>query len=392
MLRRFTVHLVAAVAGVGVLAVCSETNSPVPRSTAQPSASELPAVGARGFTIMTRNLKFGGSLTEFAGSTDPVPVRWAKLWADVQAFDFPERAGTFAREIAETSPALVGLQEVPLFRTQTPSDGGTTPATGVLMDFLSILEDSLAARGLSYRVAAVNATTDVELPMLVAGTIDQYVDLRYIDRDVILARNDVATDDPNGAKYAARISLTLPDGTRVRSERGWVSTRATLGGVMYRIVSTHLERGTGSLVGFNEAQATELITILRPETLPLILVCDCNSPAGQSAPRSYGWLVAAAEDGGGGFLDAWPEANPFDAGYTARLPDNLVGPANLTERLDLILVRQGFHAAPAAGIVGGVHAVVIGEEPDDLTPSGRWPSDHAGVVATFRMPKALGSR
>jgi hypothetical protein len=238
MLRRFTVHLVAAVAGVGVLAVCSETNSPVPRSTAQPSASELPAVGARGFTIMTRNLKFGGSLTEFAGSTDPVPVRWAKLWADVQAFDFPERAGTFAREIAETSPALVGLQEVPLFRTQTPSDGGTTPATGVLMDFLSILEDSLAARGLSYRVAAVNATTDVELPMLVAGTIDQYVDLRYIDRDVILARNDVATDDPNGAKYAARISLTLPGGTRVRSERGWVSTRATLGGVVYRIVST----------------------------------------------------------------------------------------------------------------------------------------------------------
>jgi hypothetical protein len=55
-----------------------------------------------------------------------------------------------------------------------------------------------------------------------------------------------------------------------------------------------------------------------------------------------------------------------------------------------VLVRYGFHASPNAGIVGGVHADVAGEELDDRTASGRWPSDHAGVVVTLHTPKAVG--
>jgi hypothetical protein len=53
---------------------------------------------------------------------------------------------------------------------------------------------------------------------------------------------------------------------------------------------------------------------------------------------------------------------------------------DLTQRLDLVLFRDG-------GSEDGLCALdadVVGEELDDRTPSGLWPSDHAGVVATLR--------
>ncbi|MEU6069315.1 MULTISPECIES: hypothetical protein [Streptomyces] len=30
---------------------------------------------------------------------------------------------------------------------------------------------------------------------------------------------------------------------------------------------------------------------------------------------------------------------------------------------------------------------LVGNEQSDRTPSGLWPSDHAGIVATLRVPK-----
>jgi len=36
---------------------------------------------------------------------------------------------------------------------------------------------------------------------------------------------------------------------------------------------------------------------------------------------------------------------------------------------------------------GGVHATVVGDESADRTPSGLWPSDHAGVVASLTLSR-----
>jgi hypothetical protein len=49
----------------------------------------------------------------------------------------------------------------------------------------------------------------------------------------------------------------------------------------------------------------------------------------------------------------------------------------LTKRVDLVLTRSGFET---------VSADVVGEEPADRTQAGLWPSDHAGVVTTLRLP------
>jgi hypothetical protein len=48
-------------------------------------------------------------------------------------------------------------------------------------------------------------------------------------------------------------------------------------------------------------------------------------------------------------------------------------------RIDLILFR---------GFAGVDNMKVFGDLPSDRTPSGLWPSDHAGVVATLRGPKS----
>jgi hypothetical protein len=47
-----------------------------------------------------------------------------------------------------------------------------------------------------------------------------------------------------------------------------------------------------------------------------------------------------------------------------------------------VLTRGGFDT---------VDADVVGEESTDRTPSGLWPSDHAGVVATLALPETRNS-
>jgi exonuclease III len=79
-----------------------------------------------------------------------------------------------------------------------------------------------------------------------------------------------------------------------------------------------------------------------------------------------------------GFVDAWKRANPRDPGYSCCGPADLHGPETLTERIDLVLVRSR-----GRGIMGPVTAELVGTA---QTPEGLWPSDHAGVVATFGIP------
>jgi len=59
-------------------------------------------------------------------------------------------------------------------------------------------------------------------------------------------------------------------------------------------------------------------------------------------------------------------------------------------RIDLILVRPALGRDPFRG---PVHAAVMGAELADRTPSGVWPSDHAGVWSRFQLQRSqLASR
>src|SRR5919197_4370801 len=164
-----------AVAATAILAV------PVARAE-QPH----PFAADRQVTVMTQNLYLGTDLNPiFAAPT--LPALFSAVgagWAQVQSNDFPARAQAIADEIAAARPDLVGLQEATLYRTDVPPDGSATPAETVAYDYVQLLVDALAERGLSYEPVSVFTGTDAELP---AGLPPQ-LDIRLTDRIVVLAR------------------------------------------------------------------------------------------------------------------------------------------------------------------------------------------------------------
>jgi len=88
---------------------------------------------------------------------------------------------------------------------------------------------------------------------------------------------------------------------------------------------------------------------------------------------------------GAGFNDSWTEAGTGD-GFTCCQADNLLNTSSqLSSRVDYVL----FRAAPAPdGVVTSMNASdadVVGDDSADRTPSGLWPSDHAGVVTTVML-------
>lgn len=127
------------------------------------------AGGHRSATVMTRNLYIGGAVEPFFApgvTLAQIPAMATTLWRQVQATDFPQRARTIADEIEAARPALVGLQEAPLWRTQSPGDAflpSGTPATEVAYDFLDILLAELRSRDLDYRVVQVHQNVDIEV-------------------------------------------------------------------------------------------------------------------------------------------------------------------------------------------------------------------------------------
>lgn len=387
-----TRQIAAAFTALAVISCADAARTTAPTAVAASAATSpapatmLPNGGSRALTVMTRNLYLGAEIFGVVqGDPSGIPLRVTQAWQHIQMMNFPERAGRIAEEIAAASPQLVGLQEVPLYRIDPTGDavyGGTHPATMVALDYLTTLQGALAARGQCYNVAASNLLTDVELPAVVSVNPLQFIDIRYTDRDVILARCDVPTSDARSGVYAARLEFTVGP-TTIPALRGWASTLATVGDVTFRFTDTHLE--TDGSPAIQVAQANELLGVLASESKPIVFVCDCNSAADGSQTATYGLLT-----GTGGFVDAWTEAHPRDPGYTSSLPDGYFTAPQLTTRIDLVLTRYGFGASPNAGTVGGVHADIVGETPAERTPSGLWPSDHAGVVARFNMPKAVG--
>src|SRR5262249_20114901 len=117
------------------------------------------------------------------------------------------------------------------------------------------------------------------------------------------------------------------------------------------------------------SQARELLTGPTCTPLPVILVGDFNSRADGTGTATYSLLRSA------GFDDAWSQTHPKEPGNTFGHDANLRNTTvNFNQRLDLVLSRGDLRA---------LDADVVGDELADRTPSGLWPSDHGGVVATL---------
>ena len=330
-------------------------------------------------SVLTRNLYLGAALEPLASALTPEDLQMlaGAVWNDVQRSRFPERAVGLAAEIAQTQPDVVCLQEVSLYRTQSPGDwqsGAVPDASEVQLDFLEILLGELEKAGLSYRTVTVGTNADEELPARVDGAL---IDVRLTDRDAILVRSDVNAEA--GPMMIFPTALIAPvggaGGTTLKFLRGFVTADVTIGGKTVRVINSHLE--VGALNGrTQEQQARELMAAVAPYKGATILAGDFNSPPGGAGTKSYDIIT---KDSGlpHPFLDT---AVVHDNAGGLGLPiggtcciDIFSENATAGTRLDLILYGAGMQP---------VNAMVVLPQ---KTSGGLWPSDHLGYFAQLSI-------
>ena len=332
-----------------------------------PSAARGNATSAaeRRFTVMTYNLYLGADLGPlFVAPPGPgLVAAAAAVYAQMVGTNFPERAEVIAREIAEESPAMVGLQEVALWQTAPLSDPTQLQPT---YDFLATLLSELEERGASYEPVATNVNFAGALPIS-ATTLASFT-----DHDVILARSDLPTSElklsnPTSHTFLAKLPLAI-GGVAIEVPRGWSSVDVKFRGKSYRFVNTHLEAFSPLI---RTLQAQELVAWMSGSPLPVVLAGDLNTLRGDLAD-AYGIFLAA------GFVDVWVETMPGDPGHTAGQAANLLNfPSLLDHTVDYVMHNEDPFVD---GVIGS--GEIIGEEVADRTLSGLWPSDHAGVAVT----------
>jgi hypothetical protein len=206
------------------------------------------------------------------------------------------------------------------------------------------------------------------------------------DRDVILARTNVVTSPVavpgcrtsfDGCNYQVYVPLASPIGT-INIERGFVVVDAQTPTAAVRFVITHLEVPELPLV-VQAAQATELVSTLAAlpnyQNLPVIIAADINSAPTDLPVVSNGQIIVPPylQFAAAGYLDSWILRPGQPIGLTCcQAPNLLNADSQLFKRVDVVLTSV---------MPSRVHANVIGLDEEDRTPSGLWPSDHAGVVA-----------
>ena len=341
---------------------------------AAPVASAEPPSAAAELTVATRNLGLGVDLDALLTVESESDLRRVagELLETARAHPYDERVGAIADEVAATDPDVVALQEAAVVRTRAPGDDGETPEPAeTVVDLLDRLSAALDERDLDYRVAGSTVTTDAELP---ADGEDGRVDVRVRDRDAVLVREDHETGGVRTGRYDTGVTVGLPGADRrVTLARGYCLVDVSLDAGTVTVASTHLE---STAIPVRLGQALELRDAL-PSDGPVALGADLNSGPGTTTV-AYDALTDR-------LADAYATLRPDADGYTCCQAESMRnGESLLEERADAVLYRAPLDPTAVER---------VGEDPDDrvdATVGGEsvevWPSDHAGVVATFELP------
>jgi hypothetical protein len=360
-------HLLPFLAAAAA-AACAEQGTLEPRREGVLAASTK---AASQITVMSRNMYVGADidpvLQAFVGG-DPAQIQAALqvAFAELQRTDFPTRINGIADEIGRNRPSVVGLQEVYQLHVAPGVIGPGSPQLDI--DFLAALQQALAARSLPYVLAGLNTLTDVTL----------------FGGAVILTDHDALLIDPAhvaaaGPADAHIFAVNLGDLTPLPFPvlRGYLTLPALVDGVPTLLVDSHTESGNGA--GFTylrslQAQELAVVAGLAPNA---ILMGDLND-----TPDSplYQELAAA------GLTDTWVAMRPGVAGYSCcELPDLSNHNPVLDQRIDYVWTK-GF-AGPSGRPQGQI--TLISDNSSGLLAGAFgsvWPSDHAGLVATFLLP------
>jgi endonuclease/exonuclease/phosphatase family metal-dependent hydrolase len=175
-------------------------------------------------------------------------------------------------------------------------------------------------------------------------------------------------DQSGSASFRNNLTFSTVAGS-LTFTRGYNVADFTANKRSFRLVNTHLEAFSSF---YRSLQAAELLTgALGNTTQKQVMLGDINSdPSDIDGSNPY-YLFAGA-----GFADSWTQANPYNAGLTCCFGELLDDPdaSVFDSRIDVVLTRNASEAAKRARIYG--------TDPDNRTPSGLWPSDHAGLSST----------
>lgn len=364
-------RLPVALAAVLAFTACKENMPFAPSSDGGNWMSEQRVGAPAGeITVMSQNLYVGADVDlviRALGTPDPADDFPALLFAieTVGKTAAPARIEAIADEIARARPHAVGLQEVSEINIDLRPLG--VPAF-VSQDFLAMLRDALARRGLNYTVAATSDNIDVSL---VSGLV------RLKDHDALLVDADrVTVSAASGQAFAVNLGPVAPGISLIR---GWVWARTSVNGRAYTFATAHTEANlAGAPPGLVEqiraAQVGEMVATLAADER-VVLIGDLNDRPGSPM---YDVLTTS------GYTDAWAALRPGVQGLTccheADLSDAV---ADFNQRIDYIFTR-GF-AREDGKLFGQIDR--YGEVPADRLagPASRiWPSDHVGLVAALR--------
>jgi endonuclease/exonuclease/phosphatase family metal-dependent hydrolase len=400
-LRRRGLSALAAVTGLALAAALAPGAgaAPPPGRTAGPPVS-VPGKAATpraAFDVATYNVYLGADLNPLFGASDFVDLvgRAGQVYAAMEATDFPERAEAIADLLAEEAPDVVGLQEVARWATapgniQTP----TAPFT-VTYDFLDILLKELAERGVPYEEVATNENFNGTLPISLGGAPPLFPSstwASFTDRDVIVVRSglperrlSVDESSVRERNFSPEATLVIPTGVPQAPffpvPRGWSSVDVTVKGSTFTFFNTHLEAfndPTEEFGFYRNLQAHELADEVEDSAYPPIVVGDINSrpPCDGFNTEAYEILIDA------GLVEVWPEVHPSEpcarASFTSGQAADLLNTESLLDhRIDTIMFDPRAFTALQADVIGE-------EQQDRTTPTGLWPSDHAGSTGKLR--------
>jgi endonuclease/exonuclease/phosphatase family metal-dependent hydrolase len=309
--------------------------------------------------IMTQNMDQGSTLAAIV--TAPPQDFLAAVQTTIQnilASKPAERAAAMAREIAKERPDIVGLQEAAILRT------GSSPSTSVVrMDLLQSLLDELEKLGEHYFVVALVPGLDAE------ASIPGF-DAHLTIRDAVIARRraGILLIQVQVENFQTNLTFSTPIGPIV-DKRGWAAIDIMVRGRAFRFVTTHLDADSSAI---QQAQVHQLISDAGNTGLPTVFAGDFNANASNPLDPTFAIYQTLLDNG---FIDGWKRDHQSAPGFTCCQDANLQNSnSKLDQRIDLILLRGNLDIEDVD---------LVGNLPADRTPSGLWPSDHAGLVANI---------
>jgi Endonuclease/Exonuclease/phosphatase family len=310
-------------------------------------------------TVMTQNLYLGADTTPILTATTLPELQAAVKAAARSVTDnkfLPNRAAAIASEAASAGgPLLIGLQEAEILG----GSGGT-------LNYADALVGALKARGLNYTymIPGVGAAvhTGFSLDSAAIGLPGLF---SLTDQEVVLVRTDVPGFTVTGLSaptFVNNVTVESPVLGPIPLQRGYVLVDATLDGVSFQFVSTHLDETHSSA---EPAEVGEILAALGAAGEPQLVVGDFNASPGDLC---HGLPCGPDEMLAAGFTDAGAGLGPT----CCQSPD-LYTASVLSKHYDYIF-ESGFPAVDSAALVG--------DQPFEAVRP-LWPSDHAGEVATL---------